>query len=473
MRAAFQRFADGIYLKGNSGQGGIMGHVVELPLWQFVLILLFAAVTFASHFLFPSVRWFFRRRLERAVAQLNTRLERPISPFKLARRHDMIQRLSYDPQVARAIDEHARESGERQDVAFQRARKYAREIVPGFSATAYFSFGTRLSKWLARSFYNVEVPIEPELEGVQSDDAVIFVMNHRSNMDYLLVTYLAAKRSALAYAVGEWARHWPLSWLIRSMGAYFIRRKAPDLLYRRVLARYVQMATEGGLTQAIFPEGGLSLSGGPQAARLGLLSYIIDGLEGAEGRDVIFVPVGLNYDRVIEDRLLVQAEVEGVRRFRVRFWVVLHYIGLRFWQRLRRRLVPVGTAAVAFGTPISLREMLNDGKDTEAVGAELMGRVAKVVPILPVPLVAYALLEAGGPLSEAELTTRCEGLIKAAPLDAAAQLLETAEQMTQHGIALLHLRKLIKIEDGTIQISPNEQPIVQFYATSIAHLMTA
>ncbi|MFT6451872.1 MAG: hypothetical protein ACJA06_001359, partial [Halocynthiibacter sp.] len=34
--------------------------------------------------------------------------------------------------------------------------------------------------------------------------------------------------------------------------------------------------------------------------------------------------------------------------------------------------------------------------DTEAVGADLMGRVARVVPILPVPLVAYALLEAGG-----------------------------------------------------------------------------
>lgn len=41
---------------------------VELPLWFFLLIVLFATVTFASHFLFPSVRWFFRRRLERAVA---------------------------------------------------------------------------------------------------------------------------------------------------------------------------------------------------------------------------------------------------------------------------------------------------------------------------------------------------------------------------------------------------------------------
>ncbi|MFP4274643.1 MAG: glycerol-3-phosphate acyltransferase, partial [Paracoccaceae bacterium] len=60
-----------------------MSQTVSLPLWLFLLILLFAAVTFASHFLLPSVRWFFRRRLERAVRRLNQRLTRPIQPFKL------------------------------------------------------------------------------------------------------------------------------------------------------------------------------------------------------------------------------------------------------------------------------------------------------------------------------------------------------------------------------------------------------
>ena len=86
-------------------------------------------------------------------------------------------------------------------------------------------------------------------------------MNHRSNMDYVLVTWLAAERSALSYAVGEWARVWPLSRLIKAMGAYFIRRRERDDLYRRVLARYVGMATDGGVTQAVFPEGWLSLTG--------------------------------------------------------------------------------------------------------------------------------------------------------------------------------------------------------------------
>ena len=85
-----------------------MTQPVAIPLWLFVLILLFAAVTFASHFLFPSVRWFLRRRAERIVAHLNERLDRPIQPFKLLRRTDMIQRLIYDPEVMKAVAAQAR-----------------------------------------------------------------------------------------------------------------------------------------------------------------------------------------------------------------------------------------------------------------------------------------------------------------------------------------------------------------------------
>ena len=80
---------------------------IALPLWLLVLIVGFAAVTFASHFLFPSVRWFFRKRAEKALARLNRRLDRPIELFKLARRQDMIVRLCYDPRVLEAVAEHA------------------------------------------------------------------------------------------------------------------------------------------------------------------------------------------------------------------------------------------------------------------------------------------------------------------------------------------------------------------------------
>ena len=84
-----------------------MFQTVELPIWALVLMGVLAAVTAASHFLFPSVRWFFRRRAERVVARLNTRLKRPIQPFKLARRSDMIQDILYHPDVIRAVNRQA------------------------------------------------------------------------------------------------------------------------------------------------------------------------------------------------------------------------------------------------------------------------------------------------------------------------------------------------------------------------------
>ncbi|MCB2149744.1 MAG: glycerol-3-phosphate acyltransferase, partial [Rhodobacteraceae bacterium] len=127
-----------------------MFHPVTLPLWLFVLILVFAGVTFASHFLFPSVRWFFRRRVERVVERLNARLDRPIEPFKLMARPDMIVRLTHDPKVAEAIVAEAEATGSPQTVQLERARRYAREIVTAFSATVYFGFGKRAAKLLAR-----------------------------------------------------------------------------------------------------------------------------------------------------------------------------------------------------------------------------------------------------------------------------------------------------------------------------------
>ncbi|SPF77841.1 1-acyl-sn-glycerol-3-phosphate acyltransferase [Pseudoprimorskyibacter insulae] len=447
-----------------------MTQTVTLPVWLFVLMVLFAAVTFASHFLFPSVRWFFRRRMERAVARLNTRLERPIQPFKLLRRHDMIQRLVYDPTVTAAIVAHAKEQGVPEDVAFQHAKAYAREIVPAFSAFAYFGFAIRAARWLGQSLYRVRIGHfdEPALRAVERDATVVFVMNHRSNMDYVLVTFLAAERSALSYAVGEWAQVWPLSRLIKAMGAYFIRRKSRNALYRAVLARYVQMATAGGVAQAIFPEGGLSLTGAPAQPKLGLLKYITDGADLSQ-RDVVFVPVALNYDRVLEDGILVKADLSGERRFEARISRVARATLRQMWLRITGRFHRFGYAAVSFGAPLSLRSRPDLAAEPETLALDLMGRISRIVPVLPVPLVSYVLLQRG-----TTKTDELEALVAAA--------LEQLEDAHVHmprsdvayaakvGLRALTERGMVTEEEEFLRVSPQARDLVQFYARSIAHL---
>src|SRR5262249_53623515 len=223
-----------------------------------------------------------------------------------------------------------------------------------------------------------------------------------SNMDYILIGYLAAERTALSYAVGEWARIWPLQTLIRAMGAYFVRRNSRDALYRKVLERYVGMATAAGVTQAVFPEGGLSRDGRLRPPKLGILDYMLRAFDPA-GRDIVFVPVGINYDRTFEDRsFLVELDPSAKRAGTAgAVSTTLRFVGRNAWQRARSRWYRFGYACVNFGSPVSLAGWLSRrGVDLhrlskeehslrlEELARELMGDVARVIPVVPVALVA-------------------------------------------------------------------------------------
>jgi glycerol-3-phosphate O-acyltransferase len=445
-----------------------MFRTVELPVWGLVLLVLFAAVTFASHFLFPSVRWFFRKRAERLVAQLNKRLKRPIEPFKLARRTDTINRLIHDPSVAQAVLDFAQERGIPEEVAYERARRYAREIVPGFSALLYFGVATKLARWTSRGLYRVRVSgEEAALAGIDPKATVIYVLNHRSNMDYVLVTWLAARQTALAYAVGEWARRWPMGPLIRAMGGYFVRRKDLNSLYRRVLARYVQIATANGVTQAIFPEGRLSRDGALQRPKLGILSYIL--ADHDPTRDVVFIPVALNYERVLEDRVLVAAGQDATRGVGLRWWTVANYILRHVQLRATGRFTRFGYAAVSFGRPLSLQRFLWQGRTDAAadLGAALLKRIDDVLPVLPLALVCEALTEGARDIATVarHLELRADYWRKAGhPVHHA---LRDPRDVAMVSLRMLQVRKVLTIDSERITIPEDGLPLIRYYAQSL------
>jgi glycerol-3-phosphate O-acyltransferase len=464
-----------------------MTATVEMPLWLVILVLVLAAIATLDRIIGPGLRWFLRRRMERAVEELNKRLERPIQPFRLARRQDQVIRLIHDPHVMEAVAEYARTEDVPHNVAFAKARSYAREIVPGFSTATYFGFAIRVARRLSQGLYRVRLgrADAETLRGIDARSAVVFVMNHRSNMDYVLVTWLAADRSALSYAVGEWAQVWPLKSLIRGMGAYFIRRRYSSTLYRAVLARYVQMSIQEGVTQAMFPEGGLSLSGAVGPAKKGLLHYIVRDFDLSTGRDVVFVPVALNYDRVLEDRVLIQAAAEGTRRFRVRPLQVAGFTLRMLWQKARGTFRHFGYAAVCYGRPLSLRAFMTGRPDasTEALAEVLMDRIREAVPVLPVPLVAAAMVQAGAaaaseltaegaphpPVSRAALAATAHRLVEALRDKGAHQHLPEGDAAAaiDEGLAMLALRGILELRGGEVRVAPGEEATVGYYAASV------
>ncbi len=477
-----------------------MSDPIVLPLWLFVLIALLAAWALIGRLLIPSGRWFLRRRVNRLIGRVNQRLQIGIRPFQLTKRQVLIDRLIYDPQVVQAAGEHATEQKVPREAAMAEVYRYAHEIVPAFNAYIYFRIGYGLARLLARAFYRVRLGWMDEagLTAVGHDATVIFVMNHRSNMDYVLVAFLAAERTALSYAVGEWARIWPLQSLIKSMGAYFVRRNSNNPLYRKVLERYVHMATEAGVAQAVYPEGNLTRDGKLSPPRTGLLDYMLKSFDPHGARDVVFVPVGINYDRVLEDRTQLAAGDKSQKRkpaLRTTLRFFVHQLGLV----LRGRWIRFGYACVNFGTPISTRQWLaarqpesylhgNDlaGGDLRGLSREqrfaavselagrLMDGVAGVIPVLPVPLVATALLQATAPLALLELKARCEELLERLEKSGAHLYVPRGDRdyAIDVGLRSLSLRHLVVEQDRLYSIAPGEDKLLRYYANSIAHLLT-
>ena len=472
-----------------------MDSTITLPLWLFLLGAVLAAWAVLDRMLMPTMRWYLQRRANVVIEELNRRLQLEIPEFKRTERRVLIERLVFDPKVLEAMEAHARETHTPRAVVLTRVHKYAKEIVPAFSAFFYFRIGNGLARGFVRSLYRVRLGFSDEagLKALPPKTSIVFVMNHRSNMDYVLAAYLALERTALSYAVGEWARVWPIQQMIRLMGGFFVRRNSGDPLYRKVLERYVQMATEGGVVQAMFPEGGLSRDGRLREPKIGLLDYMLRGFDPKGERDLVFIPVGINYDRVLEDRTLLldtkgpDASKSERKTGMAALGTIFRFIGRNFGQMIVGRWYRFGYACANFGSPFSTREWLTKrGIDLKALDRDMRGRVSaelmkdlmhevgQVIPVLPVSLVSHALLGCAGPISKLELKARVQALIDAlAAKDAKVYIPRSdREYSIDVGLRMLTLRRLVtEGEDGLLAVVEKERQLLQYYANAIAHLV--
>jgi glycerol-3-phosphate O-acyltransferase len=358
-------------------------------------------------------RFWFKKRTFRSLRTIRRDFRGRIHRFQRTRKGRIRQALLDDPEIALAVAEHARLIGEDEEKAWQRVREYVQEIVPQFNLLSYYRLGYTVARLLIPLFYKVSVGYEARaaLDAIPRGSAVVYLMNHRSNADYVVVAYVLSGRVALSYAVGEWARVWPLEAVFKSFGSYFVRRRYREALYHKVLERYVQLITRNGVTQGIFLEGGLTRDGRFREPKLGLFDYLIRVKRDAGFTAPMFViPVAINYDRVLEDRSLlreIQPEADRLTR-REQMKEIVSYVVKVSTRFLLRRAKRYGRACVNFGSPVSVDAWLASRPGVLELPREerlgrlkeladlVMARIAAVMPVTAVALVSAALLEQEG-----------------------------------------------------------------------------
>lgn len=434
-------------------------------------------------------RRYANRSAKRALLRHRARVDR----FKLASRAHVRAQLLADPAIAEAMREHTLETGESASRALRRVLDYIEEIVPFFNVIAYFQIGYRVSRAVLNLFYKVTVEFEDRaaIQRLPKDALLVYLMNHRSNADYVLVGYALSGQVAISYAVGEWARAFPLEHLFKAFGAYFVRRRYRERLYHVVLERYVQLITRQGVTQGIFLEGGLTRDGKLRAPKIGLLDYVIGiAREPSYQSRLHVVPVAVNYDRVLEDRsLLLELATREGRRRPSRLSQMADVTRFLIWnvgRLVTRRWKRYGRAAVLVGQPFPMQPWFDSEPGlfampraerlakVQAFSDTVMQRIGLLVPVTPVALACAAIQSFDSDfIARDRLLARMEEM-RDTLVELNGRVIRAdrdAEETFERAWRMLRMRRILARSGNGYAVLPRGRSLVSYYANSIAHLL--
>ncbi len=131
---------------------------------------------------------------------------------------------------------------------------------------------------------------------------MILVPTHKSYFDYLILNYVLYKEKVTVplVASGDNLDFFPLSLILRKMGAFFIKRTMKDdNLYKDVLKSYLKQIISAGYNIEFFIEGGRSRSGMVRSPRMGMLKMLSETAKSTS-RKLYVVPVSITYEKLKE-----------------------------------------------------------------------------------------------------------------------------------------------------------------------------
>jgi glycerol-3-phosphate O-acyltransferase len=168
-----------------------------------------------------------------------------------------------------------------------------------------------LHRGLDRVWNKIYDGIDIDMEGIERvreaarHGPLILLPSHKSHVDYLVLSdvFYSQQLSPPLIAAGDNLSFFPLGWILRRGGAFFIRRSFKGKkLYSALVDTYMRRLLLDGHHIEVFIEGGRSRTGKLLPPKFGILSMLVDACLALRGKTVHYVPISVGYELIVEQQ---------------------------------------------------------------------------------------------------------------------------------------------------------------------------
>jgi glycerol-3-phosphate O-acyltransferase len=425
------------------------------------------------------------RKLSR-VLRVHFRRQREIAIGPdISHRHTQVDALLAADPVRAAIAAEAAAKKVPEAVAARRARVFALEIASDYTYGVVRAFEIFLTWLWTRLYDGVEVHNFDAVTRIAPGQGIVYLPCHRSHVDYLLLSYVVYRRGLTPphVAAGENLDIPVVGPLLRRGGAFFLRRSFKgEPLYAAVFHEYLHLMISRGFPIEYFIEGGRSRSGRMLAPKAGILGMTVRSFLREHARPLVFVPVYLGYEKLIEGRAFLE-EMQGKPKQGESLWGLLGA-----WRLIRREF---GKVHVNFGEPLPLAGFLDQVRpgwretaDPRAgwvrsainvAAEELARRINAAAVATPINLIAVALLATPKHTADAHALARqighCQAILRGAPYSPGAVPCDaSAEEVLAYAGRLGVVERLPHPLGDLIRVTESEASLLAYFRNNVLHL---
>ncbi len=429
------------------------------------------------------------RKLQRILRVHFQRIRATVIGPDLSHRRTLIDGVINAEPVQAAIASCASKESIDTDKAADRARDFAWEIAADQSPLVVRSASFLLTGLWDRIYSGVRMHHFEKLRAIAPGHEIIYVPCHRSTIDDLLLPYLLYRNGLPAphIAAGVNLNLPVLGSLLRRGGAFFLRRSFSDPLYSTVFREYLSQLFARGVSLEYFIEGGRSRTGRILTPRGGLLSMTLRGFLRDSHRPVVFQPVYIGYEKIIEGDSYI-GELSGKPKEKESWFGLIRGLGA-----LRQNF---GSVAVNFGEPLFLAALLDEVEPAwrdatedpnakpawlksvvDTLAERILVNINRATDVNPINLLAVALLATPKhAMAEADLVAQldlCKRLLTDLPYsDRVTVTALSAAEIIAYGENMQWIRRVAHPLGDVLTVDAKQGVLLSYFRNNVVHLFT-